>query len=365
MKKKILVATGGGDCPGLNAVIRAIVKAASLEDGWEVWGSIEAFNGLMTEPAELVRLDLQAVKGIHVRGGTIIGTTNKGNPMAYPVRQPDGTYVNQDICGDLVQTIRLHGFDALISIGGDGSQRISRRLSELGLPVVGVPKTIDNDLSATDMTFGFQTAVQIATESLDKLITTAESHSRVLIMEVMGRDAGWIALHTAIAGGAEICLIPEIPYNLEAVLDKINSRYAGRRGFVNIVIAEGAKPQDGDITGRLSHEQGYGHVRLGGVCDRLQEDLKAAGCKADIRTTILGHVQRGGIPTAFDRVLATSFGVHAVQMIKEGKFGRMVALQNNQITDVTLEAATSRYNYVNLDSPLIRTARALGICLGT
>lgn len=364
MKRKLLVVTGGGDCPGLNAVIRAIVKSAQQAGNWEVYGSIEAYHGLLLEPQELVLLDSRAVAGIHIKGGTIIGTTNKGNPFEWPQRQPDGSHKAVDRSRELVAMIRDMGFEAVISIGGDGSQRISQRLFELGMPVVGVPKTIDNDLSATDMTFGFQTAVQIATESLDKLVTTAESHNRVIIMEVMGRDAGWIALHTAVAGGAEICLIPEIPYSTEIVLKHINARYERRRGFVNIVIAEGARPRDGEVVGQQATEVGYGHVRLGGVCFKLQEDLKAAGCAADIRTTVLGHVQRGGVPTAFDRVLATAFGVHAFQLVKEGQYGRMVALRNNDIVDVTLEEATREYNFVSPQSFLVKTARSMGICLG-
>ena len=247
MKRKILVTTGGGDCPGLNAVIRAIVKsAAQAEDEWEVWGSIEAYNGLLLDPMELVLLDEAAVGGIHVKGGTIIGTTNKAGPFAWPVQSSDGSWQSTDRSEEMIQRIKELGFEAVISIGGDGSQKISQQLYSQGLNVIGVPKTIDNDLAATDYTFGFQTAVQVATEGFDKLVTTAESHSRVLIMEVMGRDAGWIALHTAIAGGAEICLIPEIPYDIESVVARIESRYRKEEGFVNIVMAEGAKTKDGE-----------------------------------------------------------------------------------------------------------------------
>lgn len=365
MPKKLLVVTGGGDCPGLNAVIRAIVKRASQENHWEVYGSIEAYNGLMFSPQEIVRLDEAAVAGIHVQGGTIIGTTNKGDPFHWPVRQEDGSWLTEDRSDLLLHRIRESGFDGIISIGGDGSQRISLQLQQMGVHVIGVPKTIDNDLSATDMTFGFQTAVQIATEAMDKLVTTAASHNRVMIMEVMGRDAGWIALHTAIAAGAEICLIPEIPYDLDAVLKRIEARYArSRRAFVNIVIAEGAKALDGRTVAQTATETGYRNLRLGGVCQMLMEDLKAAGCQADIRTTVLGHTQRGGIPTAFDRVLASAFGVHAFEMAMEDKWGRMVALRNNRVVDVTLEEAVATYNHISPDSHLIRTARGLGICMG-
>ncbi|MCE2936594.1 MAG: 6-phosphofructokinase [Cyclobacteriaceae bacterium] len=362
-KKKLLILTGGGDCPGLNAVIRAACKRARKEKNWEVYGSIEAFNGVFSEPTELVKLTRKRTAGIHVRGGTILKTTNKGNPTNFPMPQPDGSIKMIDRTEELVKRIKSLGFDAVINIGGDGSQRISEALYKKDLSVVGVPKTIDNDLSATDMTFGFQTAVQIATDSFDKLVTTAESHDRVMIMEVMGRDAGWIALHTAIAGGAEICLIPEIPYDINKLVKKINSRYVNGQGFVNIVIAEGAKPKDGTITSSVG-EKGSEHVRLGGVAYQLSQQLKKAGCTAEIRETVLGHVQRGGSPTAFDRVLASLFGVKAFELVLEGNFGRMVALKNNQITSVTLEEATREYNIVSKGGPLVKAAKGLGIIFG-
>jgi 6-phosphofructokinase 1 len=362
-KKKLLILTGGGDCPGLNAVIRAACKRARKEKNWEVYGSIEAFNGVFSEPTELIKLTRKRTAGIHVRGGTILKTTNKGNPTNFPMPQPDGSIKMIDRTEELVKRIKSLGFDAVINIGGDGSQRISEALFKKGLSVVGVPKTIDNDLSATDMTFGFQTAVQIATDSFDKLVTTAESHDRVMIMEVMGRDAGWIALHTAIAGGAEICLIPEIPFDINKLVKKINSRYVNGQGFVNIVIAEGAKPKDGNITSSAG-EKGSEHVRLGGVAYQLSQQLKKAGCTAEIRETVLGHVQRGGSPTAFDRVLASLFGVKAFELVLEGNFGRMVALKNNQITSVTLEEATREYNVVSKGGPLVKAAKGLGIIFG-
>lgn len=363
-KKKVLVLTGGGDCPGLNAVIRAIVKRASQTPDWEVWGSIEAYNGVLRQPQELVLLDNKAVAGIHVRGGTILKTTNKGGPFNWPVQNPDGSWHAVDRSRELVEILRNQGFQAVISIGGDGSQRISKALYDMGLPVIGVPKTIDNDLSATDYTFGFQTAVQIATESFDKLVTTAESHHRVMIMEVMGRDAGWIALHTAIAGGAEVCLIPEIPYDIHKVVERVNSRFDHGKGFAHIVIAEGAKPKDGSVTARAATEAGYENLRLGGVAYQLSAQLKAAGCIADIRETVLGHVQRGGTPTAFDRILATQFGVKAFEMVLAGEFGKMVSYRNNTVCSVTLEEATAHYRVVTPDSFLIQTARGIGISFG-
>jgi 6-phosphofructokinase 1 len=363
MLKKVLVLTGGGDCPGLNAVIRGIAKRARKEKNWEVYGSIEAFNGVLNEPKEIIKLTTKKTAGIHVKGGTILKTTNKSNPLKFPLIQKDGTLKEVDRSDDLVEKIKALGFDAVINIGGDGSQRISKALHQKGLNIVGVPKTIDNDLSATDMTFGFQTAVQIATDSFDKLVTTAESHHRVMIMEVMGRDAGWIALHTAIAGGAEICLIPEIPYDVAKLVKRIDARYKAGRGFVNIVIAEGAKAKDGTIVAREG-EIGSEHVRLGGVAYQLSRQLKEAGCRAEIRETVLGHIQRGGTPTAFDRVLASLFGVKAMELVIHGEFGKMVALKNNTITYVSLEEATREYNVVHGDSYLVKAAKGLGISFG-
>lgn len=359
--KKVLVLTGGGDCPGLNAVIRAVAKRARKEKGWEIFGSIEAFNGVLSEPQEIIPLTPARTKGIHVKGGTILKTTNKGNPINFPVPQKDGTIKFVDRSDELVK--KLKGFDAVINIGGDGSQKISKALFDKGIPIIGVPKTIDNDLSATDMTFGFQTAVQIATDAFDKLVTTAESHHRTMIMEVMGRDAGWIALHTAIAGGAEICLIPEIPYSIDKLVKKIESRYKKGRGFINIVIAEGAKAKEGTVTASAG-EKGSEHVRLGGVAYQLSKQLKDAGCKAEIRETVLGHVQRGGTPVAFDRVLATLFGVKAMELAINGEFGKMVAYRNNTISYVSFEEATRQQSLVKKSSFLVQAAKGLGISFG-
>lgn len=361
--KKVLILTGGGDCPGLNAVIRGVAKRARKEKDWEIYGSIEAFNGVLNTPQEIVKLTGRRTAGIHVKGGTILKTTNKANPIKFPVTQADGTTKFEDRSGELVKKLKELNFDAIINIGGDGSQRISKVLHDKGIPIIGVPKTIDNDLSATDMTFGFQTAVQIATDSFDKLVTTAESHHRVMIMEVMGRDAGWIALHTAIAGGAEVCLIPEIPYDINKLVKRIEARYKNGRGFANIVIAEGAKPKDGTITSTAG-EKGSEHVRLGGVAYQLSKQLKDAGCKAEIRETVLGHVQRGGTPSAFDRVLASVFGVHAFELALEKNFGRMVALKNNTVTSVSLEEATQESNVVKRDGYLVKAAKGLGISFG-
>lgn len=361
--KKILVLTGGGDCPGLNAVIRGIEKRARKEKNWEVYGSIEAFNGVFNQPQEIIKLTSKRTAGIHVKGGTILKTTNKSNPIKFPIPQADGSTRFIDRSDELVKKLKALKFDAVINIGGDGSQRISKILFDKGIPVIGVPKTIDNDLSSTDVTFGFQTAVQIATDSFDKLVTTAESHHRVMIMEVMGREAGWIALHTAIGGGAEVCLIPEIPYDINKIVKRINLRYKKGRGFANIVIAEGAKPKAGTITSRAG-EKGSEHVRLGGVAYQLSKQLRDAGCQAEIRETVLGHIQRGGGPIAFDRVLATLFGVKAFELALEKNFGKMVAFKNNSITAVTLEEATREYHVVSKNSYMVKAAKGLNISFG-
>lgn len=364
MKRRVLVLTGGGDCPGLNAVIRGIVKRAAQERNWEVVGSYQAFNGVLSEPMELIILDEKRVSGIHVKGGTIIGTTNKGGPFAWPVKNPDGTWSAVDRSDELLRRLQYQHIEAVINIGGDGSQSISQQLYEKGLNIIGVPKTIDNDLAGTDFTFGFQTAVEIATDAVDKLVTTAESHNRIFILEVMGRGAGWIALHSAIAGGAEICLIPEISYDIDKVLDRIYSRINMGRGFAIIVIAEGSKPKGGEVVARKSDEVGYQNVRLGGAGMRLMHELKEAGCEEDIRTTILGHLQRGGVPYAYDRVLATQFGVKAFEMVLEGIFGQMVAYKHPEIVSVPIKEAIATYNIIKPDDQLLKTARGIGISLG-
>ena len=365
MSRKILVVTGGGDCPGLNAVIRGIVKSAASDGYWEVFGCIESFNGLLKDEIEIVPLTEQSVAGIHVQGGTIIKTTNHGGPFQFPVRQSDGSWKVEDRSQLLKKRLEDLGIECVVNIGGDGSQRISLALSDLGIPIVGVPKTIDNDLSSTDFTFGFQTAVQIATEAVDKLVTTAASHNRVFILEVMGRDAGWIALHAAIAGGAEVCIIPEIPYDPQKIVDRINQRYAQNAGFCNIVIAEGAKGLDGKVTGSAPTAVGDPNIKLGGVGDKLKMQLQALGVEHDIRVTVLGHLQRGGIPVAYDRVLATAFGSHAFELVKNRKYRRMVAYNKTEIVDVPLEDAVKSANNINPEtSSLVRAAKNIGIAFG-
>lgn len=359
-----MVATGGGDCPGLNAVIRAIVMRAGKEREWEVVGSINAFDGVLNEPNEIVILGEREVAGIHIRGGTIIGTTSKGGPFAWPIKNKDGSWDSADRSDEMLRRLQYLGIDAVINIGGDGSQHISQKLFEKGCNIIGVPKTIDNDLSATDFTFGFQTAVQEATTAVDKLVTTAASHNRVFVLEVMGRYAGWIGLHSAVAGGADVCLIPEIPYDINKVMEKIYSRFHRGRGYAIIVVSEGAKPKGGDIHFTESKEVGYKNIRLGGVAFKLIYELKEAGLETDMRETVLGHLQRGGTPIAYDRILATQFGVEAFEMVLRKDFGKMVAYRHPNLVSVPFTEAISHYNFVDPDCDLIKSARGIGICMG-
>ena len=362
-KRKMLVLTGGGDCPGLNAVIRALVRRSQQESEWEVWGSIEAFNGILRDPMELMLLDDKAVSGIHFRGGTILKTTNKGGPFEWPIKRADGTWYTVDRSEDLKRRLEQLEIECIINIGGDGSQRISQQLHDMGIPIIGVPKTIDNDLSSTDMTFGYQTAVQIATEAVDKLVTTAASHNRLMIVEVMGRDAGWIALSAAIGGGADVCLIPEIPFDLDKVAAKLDRRCNKGKAFSIMVVAEGAKPAGGSVTSRESSEIGYQNPLLGGVAHQIQLAMKER-VEIDSRVVILGHLQRGGIPIAFDRILASRFGVHAFEMALKQQYGEMVVYTNDTISSVPIAQAIETYNYVSLDSGMVCTARGMGINLG-
>ena len=348
----------------MNAVIRAIVLRASRERDWEVVGSINAFDGVLHEPNEIMVLGEKEVAGIHIRGGTIIGTTNKGGPFAWPIKNPDGSWDTADRSDEMLRRLQYLGVEAVINIGGDGSQQISQKLYEKGCNIIGVPKTIDNDLSATDFTFGFQTAVQEATTAVDKLVTTAASHNRVFVLEVMGRYAGWIGLHSAVAGGADVCLIPEIPYDINKVTEKIYSRFHRGRGYAIIVISEGAKPVDGEMHYEQSSEVGYKNIRLGGVASKLIHELKKAGLETDMRETVLGHLQRGGTPIAYDRVLATQFGAKAFEMVLNEEFGKMVAYRHPNIVTVPFHEAISHYNFVDPNSDLVKAARGIGICMG-
>jgi 6-phosphofructokinase 1 len=358
--KRIGVLTGGGDAPGLNAVIRAVVKVAIREYGLSVIGFLNGFGGLIKNQArELTEKD---VVGILPRGGTILGTTNRDNPFHYPVVK-GGKKVFVDVSDRIFENISIHGVDALIVIGGDGSLAIAKELHAKGLAVVGVPKTIDNDLLATDQTFGFDTALTTATEALDKLHTTAESHHRVMVLEVMGRYAGWIALAAGVAGGADVILIPEIPYRIEKVIDMINQREVQGKKFSIIVVAEGAKPVDGELVVQKRVEDSFDPIRLGGIGHVVAQQVEEATGK-ETRVTILGHLQRGGSPTAFDRILATRYGTGAVRLVVEGRFGHMVCLRGTSIDAVPLTEATGQIRAVPLDSDLLLSARQLGICLG-
>lgn len=363
MKKRVLVVTTGGDCPGLNAVIRAIVKRAGRERNWEVLGSIEGYHGMLQEPMQIIQLDSSRVSGIHVMGGSIIRTTNKGGPFNWPVKNPDGTWTSVDRSDELVRRLQYQNIEAVICIGGDGSQKISQQLFEKGVNIVGVPKTIDNDLSCTDLTFGFQTAVEVATDAVDKLVTTATSHSRTMILEVMGRDAGWIALNAAVAGGAHIVLIPEIPYDITKVVGKIQDRIDLGKEFAIIVVAEGAKAIGGGIVGTKSSQVGYENIVLGGIGRKLMGEIRKH-LDIEMRVTVLGHLQRGGIPIAYDRILATQFGVKAFEMVLEGKFGQMAAYKGDDVISVPITEAIAKMSLVEPDNYLVKTARGIGICLG-
>jgi 6-phosphofructokinase 1 len=363
--RKIAISTGGGDAPGLNAVIRAATLAA-IQRGWEVWGIRHGYRGLIdAEPEGLVRLDRTAVRGIAHLGGTILGTANRGDPFHYPTRVPgEAQPAPRDRADELVRRFVDFGFDALVAVGGDGSMRIAKKLLDRGLPlVVGVPKTIDNDVRGTEKTFGFETAVGIATEAIDRLHTTTESHERIMVVEVMGRHAGWIALDSGIAGGADVILIPEMPYSLRAVCEKIQEREARGRHFSIVVVAEGAVPRGEGVTIRDAGDAFRGVPVLGGIGERLARDLAMATGK-ETRSLVLGHLQRGGGPSTYDRLLALRFGAGAVRFLASGCSSGMVALQNHKVELATLEEATSGTKTVPLDGDIVATAREMGICFG-
>jgi phosphofructokinase-like protein len=362
--RRIAINTGGGDAPGLNAVIRAVVLTA-YNQGWEVVGIRDGYNGIFTPDqypdGGLVPLTRDAVRGITHLGGTIIGTTNRGNPMRYPTRMPDGTMAEVDRTDDVVRALREHAIDAVVAVGGDGSLTIAGVLAKKGVRIVGVPKTIDNDLSGTVVTFGFDTAVSFATECLDRLHSTAEAHRRVVVVEVMGRYAGWIAVNAGVSGTADAILIPEIPYDLRRVAAKVRQRVGAGRNFAIVVVAEGAKPKGGR---RSVVEKRLGAAeRLGGIGEKVAAELAELAGR-ETRHVILGHLLRGGSPTTFDRLLSLRFGAAAVRALAEGRTGVMVALDPPTVRYVPLARATKRMKTVPLDCDTIRTARELGICLG-
>jgi 6-phosphofructokinase 1 len=362
--RRIALSTGGGDAPGLNAVLRAATLSA-INRGWEVYGIRDGFNGLLLPEqyveGGLTRLTRERVRGITHLGGTIIGTTNRNNPLRFPIRDENGNVQEVDRSDELVRAFRLHALDALITIGGDGSMEIANVLYKKGLRVIGVPKTIDNDLERTVVTFGFDTAVAFATECLDRLHSTAASHGRVIVVEVMGRYAGWIALHAGVAGSADVILIPEIPYNLESVVKKIQARRETGGSFAIVVVAEGAKPRGGSVA-VLSKEIGHAE-RLGGAGARVAMEIEEA-TGFETRTVVLGHLLRGGTPTATDRLTALRFGAAAVRALEEGHSGIMVALAPPEVNYVPLDEATCRMKTVPLNADTVLTGRDLGICFG-
>jgi 6-phosphofructokinase 1 len=362
--RRIALSTGGGDAPGLNAVIRAVVLAAQ-QRSWECYGIRDGYNGLLLPEqymeGGLIRLTHDRVRGITHLGGTILGTTNRNNPLSFPIKGADGKVTPVDRSDELVRALQLHQIDAVIAIGGDGSLAIANVLAQKGLRVIGVPKTIDNDLDRTIATFGFDTAVAFATDCLDRLHTTAESHGRVMVVEVMGRYAGWIALHAGVAGTADAILIPEIPYNLQKVIEKIKERDERGRNFSIVVVAEGAKPLGGELS--VLEKSVGSERRLGGIGDKVAHALQELTGK-ETRVVVLGHLLRGGSPTATDRLLALRFGAAAVRALAEGQSGIMVALDPPNVNYVPLEEATRRMKSVPLDCDTMLTGRDLGICFG-
>ncbi|MBA3013418.1 MAG: ATP-dependent 6-phosphofructokinase [Proteobacteria bacterium] len=361
--KKIVISTGGGDAPGLNAVIYAVVMAAHYR-GWEVYGSRGGYKGLI-DLDELVPLTPKTVADITALGGTILGSTNKGNPFSMPIKNLAGEIQVHDISDRIMKNFTRMGFACHIAVGGDGSLDIARRFfEEKGMPVIGVPKTIDNDLYATQLTFGFDTAVSTATDAIDKLHSTAKSHDRVMVVEVMGRESGWIALNSGLSGGADVILIPEIPFDMDSVRQKIEDNELHGKHYAIVVVAEGATAKNSQVICKDNQcEIGRQEVLLGGIGDWVAKEIRQLTEK-DTRSLVLGHIQRGGSPTTFDRLLALRFGAAAVRMVEENLFGHMVALVNGDMQRVTLEEATRKRKMVDINDDKVLTAREIGICLG-
>jgi 6-phosphofructokinase 1 len=349
------VLTGGGDAPGLNAVIRAVTKSLILQHNAEVLGFEDGFIGLIEKRVR--PLSYRDVSGILTRGGTILGTNNKANPFGYYKRG------GADVSMQVKRYYEELGLDAVIVIGGDGTMAIAHGMQRLGLNFVGVPKTIDNDLVGTSRTFGFDTAVTIVTEAIDRLHSTAQSHNRVMIVETMGRYAGWIALYAGVAGGADVILVPEFEYDIEEVADVCGERESGGQNFTIVVVAEGARPQGGEMAVQEIVKDSPDPVRLGGICKVLETQLERH-IRSEVRTVILGHVQRGGTPTPYDRNLATTFGSYAASMAADGAYGRMVALQEGHITSIPLDEVAGKIRTIPLDAPMVAAALAVGTSFG-
>lgn len=359
-KRRIGILTGGGDCPGINAVIRAVVKKAILEHGLDVIGIEYGYEGVIHNRYR--KLEYDDVSGIITLGGTILGTSNAANPYRHAVKKA-GKLEFQDVSRTAIANIKEMDLDCLVCIGGDGTLSIANQLFRDGVPVIGIPKTIDNDLRGTDIAFGFDSAVFIATEGIDRLHTTAQSHRRVMILEVMGRRAGWIALYAGVAGGGDIILIPEIPYEIKSVADCIKERdRRGRRSTI-VVVAEGAKPKGGDIVVQRIVKESTDPIRLGGIGFVLGSQIEDATGN-ETRTVVLGHLQRGGMPTPYDRVLATRLGTWAVDMILNESYGQMVGVKGDSLVEVPLEEVAKGPRNIPLDDPLIRSARSVGTCFG-
>ena len=360
--QRVGILTGGGDCSGLNAVIRAITRTSIIGYNSKVVGIEAGFEGLIFNRTQ--ELTVRSTRDILTLGGTILGTTNKGNPFAYREYDPEGKIIETDYSDKVVENFNRLNLDALFVVGGEGTLELGYKLYQKGIPIIGVPKTIDNDLEKTDYTFGFQTAVQVACDSLDRLHTTGKSHQRVMILEVMGRSAGWIALESGLSGGAHIILIPEIPYDIEKVAEKIRLRAEGGSPYSIIMVAEGAKEVAGGVvTLESAEERLQGVEKLGGVGFYIAEQIQQR-IDLEVRCTVLGHIQRGGSPTSFDRVLGTRLGSYAVQAAAEGKFGTMVSLDTPDITLVPLQELAGKVRSVPLDSQLIQCAESIGINMG-
>lgn len=357
--KRIGILTGGGDAPGLNAAIRAVVKTSLGVYGNEVYGIRRGFEGLLAEGG-VVPLDYETVRGILPRGGTILGAASRGNPFAVEV-QKDGETITRDASDEVVDRIDDLGLDMIVTIGGDGTQAIARRLIEKGAPIVGIPKTIDNDVRGTEMTIGFDTAVGMASYALDRLHTTAEAHHRAMVLELMGRYAGFIALMAGVSGGADVILIPEIPFRYEAVFDKIRARVDRGTHFSLLAVSEGAQPEGGE---RIYQDMDVaGAPKLGGIGEQVSQQIEE-NCGVQARVTVLGHLQRGGSPTPYDRWLASQFGAVAARLAAEGRSGRMVALRNGRVTDIDLVETQGEAKQVDVNDSGVQTARGLGICMG-
>lgn len=359
-KDKIAILTAGGDCPGMNAAIRAVAKKAILEYGLEVIGIEDGYEGVIHSRHR--RLQYNDVSGIITLGGTILGTSNTANPYRYALRKGDKLEF-EDVSQQAITNIKRLEVDCLVCIGGDGTMSIAHRLFRDGVPLIGMPKTIDNDLRGTDITVGFDSAVSVATEAIDRVHTTAQSHHRVMIVEVMGRNAGWIALHAGVAGGGDIILIPEIPYEMDIIADKVKERNKKGKRFSIVVVSEGAKPKGGEIVIKRIVKESTIPVRLGGVGFVLASEIERM-TGIETRAVIIGHLQRGGVPTAFDRILATRLGNKAVDMIEKEKYGYMVGVKGNSLAEVSLEDVARGSRQIPLDDPLIQSARSVGTCFG-